>query len=211
MKEKIAGDENLSTTTRANPMLRCHLGLWICAALALALSTLLSSCGKFPAQDLAASARFEKPAGWTWVAGETDDDHPVAIGPGIIRRDLEREDKVHPNINLREVSFKGGPNAQSKMPAWIERNIEFTTNTFTITRSYNTTAGEQTTFVTDSGISGRRVVLENRRFHRQLVHIQYYFLIQETIHVLTFTRPASTPEKDEELDKLADAAARSFK
>jgi len=146
-----------------------------------------------------------------WVAGETDGSHPVAVGPGMIRHDLEREDHVYPNINLREVPFKGGPNAESKMKDWIERNLEFTTNTFSITKSYNTTAGPLTEFKTDGGIKGTRVVLKNSRFHRPLGHIQYYFFKEETIHILTFTRPKSKPEKDKELDTIADEAARSFK
>jgi len=178
----------------------------LCGCLLLML--LLAGCGSNTTSDLAASARFEKPADWTWVAGATESDHPVAVGPGVIRRDFEREDEVFPNINLREVSFDGGP---ERMADWIRRNIEFTTNTFSITKANNTIASEPSAFKPDEGTHGTRVVLENRRFHRPLVHIQYYFLREETIHILTFTRPESEQKQDEKLDRLADQAARSFK
>jgi len=168
----------------------------------------LAGCGSNRSSDLGERARFEKPAGWTWTAATTEGEHPVAIGPGMIRRDLEREDEVHPNINLREVSFDGGP---ERMPDWIKRNLEFTTNTFNITTTHTTTAGELTAFETDGGTEGWRVVLENNRFHRRLVHIQYYFLVEKTVYILTFTRPAANPEKDKELDQLADQTARSFR
>jgi len=192
----------LATAVRELP--RGLLALFIVPGL---MVLLLSGCGTRTAVDPGASARFEKPASWTWVAGETEDAHPVAVAPAVISSDLEREDKVQANINLRQVAFDGSP---QRMPDWIRRNVEFTTNTLTVTRSYSMVAGEPTAFETTAGLAGYRVVLQNRRFHRRLVHIQYFFLEDGIIDVLTFTRPVLGPERDKELDRLADEAVRTL-
>lgn len=186
-------------------------GNWITLFGLATLAFCLSGCGARSGAavvELSAQARFEKPAEWTWVAAEADGAHVVALGPRVISRDLGREDEIRPNINAREVSFDGGP---ERLADWIERNMAFTTNTFTVTRAYNTKAGQQQPFITDDGVAGTRVAIRNDRFHKPLEHVQYFFLIEETIHVLTFTRPVGTKEENEALDALADHAARSFK
>lgn len=159
------------------------------AWLACLLLALTSCRGPSPADD----ARLDLPSGWHWEASESTT-HPVGIGPAS-------KAGVLPNVNISTNQWDG------PVDPWIDQNIAFIEQTFTINKEHPTFVVSREDFTTEKGLGGTKVVFKNNRFQSSLWHVQYYFHTNDLMQVLSFTYP----ETDGPASIMTDKTAGTFR
>ena len=163
---------------------------WILPALLVAVWATVAVLLLKPERASLGGLLFDKPAGWTWERLDRLD-HPVAVAPAL-------RDGFVPSVNLVQEYY------DNDLAKYIAQATELSDIVFWEVGATNIAA-----VATEAGLPGRLVVSRNDRFPKPLEQRQYFFQTNETVFVLTYTRPRG--QETPRIDEQAEQAVRSFR